>query len=70
MKKFTVIGYWPDSQQRFCEFVPAADADSAEAECLGKNRSLAVCAVIDGQHEPRDTAEFVAFGSDLHASLE
>ena len=70
MKTFTVIGYWPDSQQRFCEFVAAADADSAETACLNRHPSLAVCGVIAGQHHTSETGRHVAFGLDLCANQE
>ena len=65
MKTFTVIGYWPDSEQRFCEFVTAPDATSAETACLNKHPSLAVCGVVAGQHGTCETEQRVAFGFDL-----
>ena len=59
MKNFTVIGYWPDSHQRFCDFVRAPDADSAEVTCVNDHPGLAVCGVIAGLHHTCETGEYV-----------
>jgi hypothetical protein len=50
MPIFTIIGYWPDTQQRFADHIIAKTAARAEARCLKQNPGLAVCGVIKGRH--------------------
>lgn len=56
---FTVIGYWPDTMQRFADAVRAASAADAEDRCLQKHNGVAVCGVLEGLHQPADRHEYV-----------
>ena len=58
---FTVIGFWPDTEQRFCDVVSAANASMAENLCLQDNPGVAVCGVIAGSHPCLDTSPRLAF---------
>jgi len=64
MKIYTVIGYWPDSMQRFAEHVEAIDHNIAEEICLKKYDVVAVCGVLAGHQQPVDTCETVRTLSD------
>lgn len=55
MHTFTVVGYWPDSDQRFCTWLTAATASAAERQCLDEHPGISVCAVFDGKHAAVDT---------------
>jgi len=59
MKKYTVIGYWPDTMQRFAASVEAVNPEDAEAATLHKHHGLAVCGVVEGQHQCVDSCELV-----------
>lgn len=66
MSKFTVIGYYPDTSQRFALHVEADTADEAEGKCameiMSKNRSIVminVVAVVQGFVDIVDTEEYV-----------
>lgn len=56
---FTVIGFWPETMQRFADVFAAADACDAEEKCLREHRGLSVCGVVAGDHECVDPFEFV-----------
>ncbi len=64
MTEFTVVGYWPDTMQRFCTSVDATTPDEAEETCLREHPCLAVCGVFLGPQECVDSSEFVGFGAD------
>ena len=59
MENYTVIGFWPDSLQRFATTISASSADDAELRCLTKHRGVLVCGVIKGKHEVLDSAQIV-----------
>ena len=56
-KQFTVIGYWPDTSQRFATCVEATNADEAEMTCLDQYAGVVVCGVVLGRHECVDTGQ-------------
>lgn len=64
MTPFTVIGFWPDTLQRFCTNLVATSADAAEVKCLSTHPGLAICAVIGGVHAALDSANYV--NCELH----
>jgi hypothetical protein len=55
MAVFTVIGFWPDTDQRFATHVEAKNVTEAEAKCVERYTGVAICGVISGQHECVDT---------------
>jgi hypothetical protein len=56
---FTVIGFWPDTDQRFCDVVRAATASKAEDLCLQSYPGVAVCGVIAGSHTCVDASPYL-----------
>ena len=54
MQDFTIIGFYEDTQQRFCEAVQAPDALRAEAVCQIDFPSVTICGVIAGRHHCLD----------------
>lgn len=63
---WTVIGYYPDNDQRFSTVVQAATADEAEQIVLTTRREspVAVCGVLSGDLKLADTAGEVAYQDD------
>lgn len=61
VKVFTVIGFWPDTHQRFCAVVESNSAQLAERRCLALHAGVAVCGVLAGEHKPLDAAAEVAY---------
>ena len=59
MNRFTVIGFYPDTLQRFSTHVEAQDADDAEMACIRNYSEVAICGVIAGCHNSVDTRELV-----------
>jgi hypothetical protein len=63
MTKYTVIGFYPETRQRFAESFPAPSADAAEKKAVRaaarRGIDLAVVGVIQGDHKTSDTAQFV-----------
>jgi hypothetical protein len=59
LSPFTVIGYWPDTMQRFADEVRAVSAAEAEDRCLKKHSGVAVCCVLEGSHHPADRHDYV-----------
>jgi hypothetical protein len=55
MAVFTVIGFWPDTDQRFATHVKAKNVAEAEAKCAERYASVAICGVLSGQHVCVDT---------------
>ena len=49
MRPYTVIGYWPDSMQRFATIVYADTSDEAEIRCTSQHPGVAVCGVLLGR---------------------
>ena len=60
MQSFTVVGFWPDTGQRFSTFVCACSPDLAEAECQREHPGLAVCGVIQGEHPCVESADAIS----------
>ncbi|NLF98964.1 MAG: hypothetical protein GX565_02315 [Lentisphaerae bacterium] len=58
---FTVVGFYPDSEQRFCEFIEASSTVAAEREIQKSYPGLAVCGVFRGKHTPVDRKDYVNF---------
>jgi len=56
---FTVIGYWPETMQRFAGSFVATDAGAAEEKRLRQYPGVSVCGVVVGTHECVDLFEFV-----------
>lgn len=55
MAIFTVIGFWPNTDQRFATHVKAKNVTEAEAKCAKRHAGVAVCGVISGRHVCVDT---------------
>ena len=60
LNPFTVIGFWADTEQRFCDVVSATSASMAENLCLQSNPGVAVCGVIAGRHACVDMSPLLA----------
>ena len=61
-KTYTVVGLWPDTDQRFCE--PTDDAntpDEAQAEIAEKQPGLCIVAVFEGNLTPVDNQRTVTY---------
>lgn len=56
---YTVVGFWPDSLQRFCTHVQAPNANQAEAICVAENFGLAICGVLKGELHTLESAQLV-----------
>lgn len=56
---FTVIGFWPDTDQRFCDTFHAPTAAVAEDQCLQAHPGIAVCGVIAGRHACVDVSPYL-----------
>lgn len=59
MKLFTVIGYYPDNDQRYGDCFEAESADKAERMAPS---NVKVCGVIEGDHKCVDTETDTAWG--------
>lgn len=57
---YTVIGYFPDNEQKFVHHVYAPDADEAESS-LGLSADYAVVAVLKGFHATHDKDACVSY---------
>ena len=55
MRDFTVIGFWPDTDQRFATHITAKNASEAETICTRRHKGVLVCGVIHGEHICADT---------------
>jgi hypothetical protein len=64
-KSFTVIGFWTDTDQRFCDVVCAATAFIAEDQCLQTYPGIAVCGVIAGSHSCVDSSPYLKYHEQL-----
>jgi hypothetical protein len=62
MKMFTVVGFWTDTDQRYCSTVESTSAQAAELQCLAEHPALAVCCVLAGRQVPLDADLAVARG--------
>jgi hypothetical protein len=62
MHDYTVIGYYPDTLQRFGETYKASCPETAEKSCLLKHPDVAICGVVEGRLNCVDTSAYVAFG--------
>jgi hypothetical protein len=60
MEDYTVIGFWPDTMQRFATTISATSADDAEMRCSQKQHGVMVCGVIKGKHECLESTQAVA----------
>lgn len=63
MLSFTIIGYWPDTLQRFADCIDAIGPMEAEIACARKHPGVAICGVLQGKHQCVDASEYV-FGLD------
>ncbi len=59
MRAYTVVGYWPDTDQRFTARLSATTATEAESRCIEENPGVSVCAVFAGEHDAVDTDPYV-----------
>jgi hypothetical protein len=71
MPKYTVIGYYEDTGQRFATSVEAPDPDAAElAAAKEADSELSVCGVIEGDHPCVDTnSEVITYSEENMESL-
>jgi hypothetical protein len=58
---FTVIGFWPDTNNRFAETFEAKTAAAAERICAMTNPGLAICGTIKGAARAADRKSQVTF---------
>jgi hypothetical protein len=65
MNSYTVMGFWPDTMQRFAESFVAKDAEAAEEACFTKYGDVAICGVLNGKHTPVDRYDTVGFSGQL-----
>jgi len=56
MAFFTVIGFWPDTGQRFATHIKAMSALEAETRCVNVHAGVAICGVLRGRLECVDTS--------------
>jgi site-specific DNA-cytosine methylase len=61
---YTVIGFWPDSMQRFADYIKAETPEKAERLILDKHKGISICAVIKGKHQCIDSYEYVRNGNE------
>jgi len=64
MKLFTVIGYYPETMQRFCERYNAYSAMHAEELCVEGHPEVAICGTLPGWHDCVDEETLVTNGGD------
>ena len=64
MVVFTVIGLWPDTDQRFATHVSAQNAKEAEAKCAKQYAGVTICGIIRGRHACVDSKSQL-----VHATL-
>jgi len=55
LAEYTVIGFWPDTSQKFAEHVRGDNADIVLVNAEIDNPGLIVTAVLPGTHTPADT---------------
>jgi hypothetical protein len=60
MQPFTVIGFYQDTCQKFCECFDAATARMAEELCGARFPGVTVCGVIGGRHICLDQTPTIA----------
>jgi hypothetical protein len=60
-KPYTVVGIYPDTDQRYCDVVDAATPDSAENKVRARFPEMLIAAVFEGSITPVDTK---TYGSD------
>ena len=53
---FTVIGFWPDTEQRFATHINALNAIEAETKCIKIHAGVTVCGVLRGRLSCVDTS--------------
>jgi hypothetical protein len=58
---FTVVGFWPDTNQRFACSYQASDAGMAEALCGKAHPGIAIVAVFEGDLTPVDQTPTVTY---------
>jgi hypothetical protein len=56
---FTVIGFWPDTMQRFASSFCAKNSNEAEEMCFRQYEGVAICGVLQGSHDCVDTHTYV-----------
>jgi len=69
---YTVVGVWPETKERYQEYVPAMSArqaeDLARMTATDKGGVLWVCGVYEGKLEAMDT--YATFAHDPDATTE
>lgn len=55
METYTLIGFWPDTEQRFATHIDAVNPAMAEDECSRLYPGVQICGVLRGQHECVDS---------------
>jgi hypothetical protein len=63
MQDYTIIGYWPDTMQRFAEFERASNPVEAEKRVFEKHNGVSICAVMSGRHQCADSYGYVRSSS-------
>ena len=64
MSDFTVIGFYPNTMQRFAESYRAPNPESAEKKCFRQYPEVAICGVVKGRHNCVDSATSVTFETE------
>ena len=57
---FTVIGFYPETLERFCDHIHAQNVDAAEREIRVQYPTVAICGVIAGAFDCVDRERYVA----------
>lgn len=57
---FTVIGFYPETLERFCSHIRAKNVDAAEREISVQYPNIAICGVFTGAFNCVDRERYVA----------
>jgi len=61
MNLYTIVGFWPDTGQRFAECFRASSPAEAEALCAEVHKGLAIVATFNGDLYPVDGSHIVTY---------
>lgn len=67
MKTYYVVGYYPDTNQRFADEIEASSHKAAESEArTNRSSSLVIVASFSIEQRKRDGAYYPAFDNETH----
>ena len=61
VNQYTVVGFWPDGNYRFCASLQAATPEAAEAKVLDEYPGVAITATFEGVLYPVDDETYVTY---------